>query len=288
MAHPYNKENSLRKVRFFDSQLMKNFKERISTTSTVLSLALIFVEIPSQMKALAGAIFIGLLIVVYVWLWHRANQLKSVDLDIEGSKVTVKAGDLFLEPGLKVIAFNEYFDTIVDDRIISAHSLNGAFINLHLPGTLAKLDHHLESYSFDHDELGDLNTARRVGKLQKYKIGTLCVYDDFILTAFSKFDDQNRAMLTMPEYLEFLINFWDKINKVYAQQSVSTPIFGSGITRIKEHKNISDEDLLKIMLWTFRISEMRFKYPAKLTIVIHPDKIKTINLLDIKSAKNGL
>ncbi|MNC02998.1 hypothetical protein D3C75_503890 [compost metagenome] len=278
----------MRKVSFFDSQLMKNFKERISTTSTVLSLALIFVEIPAQMKALAGAIFIGLLIVVYVWLWHRANQLKSVDLDIEGSKVTVKAGDLFLERGLKVIAFNEYFDTIVDDRIISAHSLNGVFINLHLPSTLAKLDRYLETYPFDHDELGSLNTTRRAGKLQKYKIGTLCVYDDFILTAFSKFDDQNRAMLTMPEYLEFLINFWDKINKVYAQQSVSTPIFGSGITRIKEHKNISDEDLLKIMLWTFRISEMRFKYPAKLTIVIHQDKIKTINLLDIKSAKNGL
>lgn len=278
----------MRKVSFFDSQLMKNFKERISTTSTILSLALIFVEIPGQMKALAGVIFIGLLVVVYAWLWQRANQLKSVDLDIEGSKVTVKAGDLFLEPGLKVIAFNEYFDTVVDDRIISAHSLNGAFINLHLPSTLAKLDHHLETYHFDPDELGDLNTVRRAGKLQKYKIGTLCVYDEFILTAFSKFDDQNRAMLTMPEYLEFLINFWDKINKVYAQQSVSTPIFGSGITRIKEHKNISDEDLLKIMLWTFRISEMRFKYPAKLTIVIHQDKIKTINLLDIKSAKNGL
>lgn len=278
----------MRKVSFFDSQLMKNFKERISTTSTVLSLALIFVEIPGQMKALAGAIFIGLLVLVYVWLWQRANQLKSVDLDIEGSKVTVKAGDLFLEPGLKVIAFNEYFDTVVDDRIISAHSLNGVFINLHLPSTPAKLDRHLETYLFDPDELGDLNSARRAGKLQKYKIGTLCVYDDFILTAFSKFDDQNRAVLTMPEYLEFLINFWDRINKVYAQQSVSTPIFGSGITRIKEHKNISDEDLLKIMLWTFRISEMRFKYPAKLTIVIHQDKIKTINLLDIKSAKNGL
>lgn len=283
-----NKENSLRKVSFFDSQLMRNFKERISTTSTVLSLALIFVEIPGQMKALAGAIFIGFLILAYVWLWQRANQLKSVDLDIEGSKVTVKSGDLFLEPGLKVIAFNEYFDTIVDDRIISARSLNGVFINLHLPSTLAKLDRHLETYPFDPEELSGLHTARRAGKLQKYKIGTLCVYDDFILTAFSKFDDQNRAMLTMPEYLEFLINFWDKINKVYAQQSVSTPIFGSGITRIKEHKNISDEDLLKIMLWTFRISEIRFKYPAKLTIVIHQDKIKTINLLDIKSVKNGL
>ncbi len=90
------------------------------------------------------------------------------------------------------------------------------------------------------------------------------------------------------EYLEFLIKFWDEINRVYAQKSVSVPIFGSGITRIKEHKNISDEELLKIMLWTFRISEMRFKYPANLTIVIHKDKIDKISLLDIELAKNGL
>lgn len=66
------------------------------------------------------------------------------------------------------------------------------------------------------------------------------------------------------------------------------PIFGSGITRIKGHRNISDEDLLKIMLWTFRISEMRFKYPADLSIIIHKDKIGQINLLDIKMLKSGV
>jgi hypothetical protein len=65
-------------------------------------------------------------------------------------------------------------------------------------------------------------------------------------------------------------------------------IFGSGITRIRGHKNIKDEGLLKIMLWTFRIGEMRFRYPAKLTIVIHSSRIDQINLLDIKSAKNGV
>ncbi len=92
----------------------------------------------------------------------------------------------------------------------------------------------------------------------------------------------------MPEYLEFLINFWDNVNKVYAQRSVAVPVFGSGLTRIKGHKTISDEDFLKIMLWTFRISEMRFKYPARLTVVIHKDKIGAINLLDIKSTRNGM
>lgn len=245
-------------------------------------------EIPADKKAVAGGFFVLAIIIFYIILWQRANTLKLVELDIEGSKVTIKSGDLFSERGLKVIAFNEYFDTIVDDKIISGQSLNGVFITHHLPATLAKLDKHISNYAFDTDEIADVNEARMEGKQQRFRIGTLCVYDDFILAAFSKFDKNNRAVLTMPEYLEFLINFWDKINKVYAQQSVSTPVFGSGITRIKEHKNITDEDLLKIMLWTFRISEMRFKYPARLTIVIHKDKIAGINLLDIKSAKNGL
>ncbi|MFC6950975.1 macro domain-containing protein, partial [Paraburkholderia dipogonis] len=163
----------------------------------------------------------------------------------------------------------------------------GIFITERLGVPVSELDKHIENYPFD-DEVLRENTARRIGKKVQFDIGAICVYGDYILTAFSKFDENNRAWLTMPEYLGFLIKFWDKINRVYAQKCVSVPIFGSGITRIKEHKNISDEDLLKIMLWTFRISEMRFKYPAKLTIVIHAGKIGRINLLDIKSAKNGL
>jgi hypothetical protein len=122
----------------------------------------------------------------------------------------------------------------------------------------------------------------------KYKLSSIVVYDEYLLTAFSKFDDENRAYLTMPEYIEFLINFWDRVNRIYAQKSVSVPVFGSGITRIKEHKNITDEDLLKIMLWTFKLSEYRFKYPAKLTIIVHKDKIDEVNLLDIESIKKGL
>jgi hypothetical protein len=51
---------------------------------------------------------------------------------------------------------------------------------------------------------------------------------------------------------------------------------------------MKDEDLLKIMLWTFRISEMRFKYPARLTVVIHQSKIGQINLLDVNVAKSGV
>jgi hypothetical protein len=276
------------KVRFFDRRVFGNFLKITSGISVTLSLVVLFVDIPTKYKTTYGEIFLGLLLFIYLAIWRWSNNLNKIDINVEGSHVTIKVGDIFLQPGLKAIAFNEYFDTQVDNRMIAEGSLNGIFIKKHLDVPVLELDRHIESYDFERSEILESNPDRRLGKKARHQIGTICVYKDFLLTAFSKFDEDNKAVLTMPEYLEFLINFWDKVNKVYAQQSVTTPIFGSGITRIKGHKNISDEDLLKIMLWTFRISEMRFKYPAKLTVVIHKDKIDKINLLDIKSARNGV
>lgn len=172
--------------------------------------------------------------------------------------------------------------------IISDASLNGIFIKKHLDGTVTELDRHIEGYDFEPGAIIPNNHLRdRRGK-KRYQIGTICVYKDFLLTAFSKFDNNNKAFLTIYDYLEFMMRFWNNIDILYAQKDVTIPIFGSGITRIKNHKNISDEDLLKIILWTFRISQTRFKHPAKLNIVIHKDKIDQINLLDIKTAKYGI
>jgi hypothetical protein len=276
------------KVSFFDRRVVENFLKITSGISATLSLVVLFVDIPTECKATYGWIFIVLLLLIYLAIWVWSNNLNKIDINVEGSDVTIKVGDIFLQPGLKAIAFNEYFDTQVDNRIIAEGSLNGIFIKKHLNAPISELDHHIEYYAFERSEILESNPDRKQGKKVRHQIGTICVYKDYLLTAFSKFDENNKAQLTMPEYLEFLINFWDKVNNVYAQQNVSTPIFGSGITRIKGHKNISDEDLLKIMLWTFRISEMQFKYPARLTVVIHKDKIDKINLLDIKSARNGV
>jgi len=276
------------KVSFTDRRIVETFLKVTSGISAGLSLVVIFVEIPDGCKYYAALAFLALLVLVYIAIWIWSNRLNEININVEGSNVTIKVGDLFSEPGLKALAFNEYFDTQVDNVVISQHSLNGVFIRSHLDVSVAQLDSHIERYAFEQGDVIGSNESRQTGKKVKYKLGTICVYKDYLLAAFSKFDASNQAQLTMPEYLEFLINFWDRVNVVYAQQSVTAPIFGSGITRIKGHKSISDEDLLKIMLWTFRISEMRFKYPAKLTIVIHKDKIDLINLLDIKSARNGV
>ncbi|CAC9976765.1 macro domain-containing protein [Flavobacterium panici] len=279
------------KVNFFDKGVINKFWAYFSAISGVLSFILLFNIVPEEYKewlVYFGYLSFFILILTYFFIWLRANNLTNIDIDIDGSSVNIKCGDLFSQDGLKTIAFNEYFDTVVDDKIISAKSLNGIFINKYFSGKIDELDDFIVNNSDELDILNNQVNRRLGGKIVKFKLSTIFVYDEFILTAFSKFDEDNKATLTMAEYIEFLINFWDRVNRVYAQKSVSVPIFGSGITRIKEHKNISDEDLLKIMLWTFKLSEMKFKYPAKLTIVVHQDKIGQINLFNVKSIELGL
>ena len=283
------------KVAFFDRRLLATFYKYATAVSVLLSFVFPFVDIPKDCLPAPSfglwykvAAFVTAFLLVYIVVWVWSNRLRNVSINIEGSEVNVVAGDIFQQPGLKAIAFNEYFDTLVDERVISSRSVNGMFVKKILKTPVADLDNYIENYQFQDDEIIGENQNRRAGKKKRYKIGTICVYEEFLLAAFSKFDEDNKAVLTMPEYLEFLINFWDRVNSIYGQRSVSTTIFGSGITRIKGHKLISDEDLLKIMLWTFRISEMRFKYPAKLTIVIHEEKINKINLFDIQTVKNGV
>lgn len=279
------------KVKILDKGVRNQFWVIFSVISGILSFVLLFNIVPETYKEhlkCFGYITFILLILTYLYLWNRANNLTDVKIDIEGSTVNIKSGDLFTESGFKVIPFNEYFDTIVDEKIIASSSLNGIYINNHLDITVQELNNHIIQNSHQEDILDNKAVRMLGGKNVKFKISTIIVYKDFLLTAFAKFDEHNKAVLTMPEYLEFLINFWDRVNRVYAQRSVSVPIFGSGITRIKEHRNISDEDLLKIMIWTFKLSEMKFKHPAKLSIIVHKDKIKTIDLFNLKSTELGL
>lgn len=278
-----------RKVAFFDRNLVKKFWAHLSVLLAIFGGVVLFIDdAPLKERLIYPIVLILVLIIWYVFLWRKASNLKDIDLDIESTTISIVTGDLFEQDGLKAIPFNEYFDTQVDDEVISKASLNGIFIEDILSGAVEPLDNHISNYKFRDENILEKNTNRIAGKSQKYQIGTVCLYEDYLLTAFSRFNDKNQAYLTMPEYLGFLIKFWDEINVVYAQRSVSVPIFGSGITRIKEHKNITDEELLKIMLWTFRTSETRFKYPARLRIVIHEDKIDKINLFEIKSMQNGI
>ncbi|OMC78458.1 macro domain-containing protein [Viridibacillus sp. FSL H8-0123] len=271
------------KVKLLDKRIREQFLKIVAGVSAVLSVVLIFCEIPENWKITSGIIFLAILCIIYLGVWIYANKLAETTLSIGGTSVQIKKGDIFREEGLKVIPFNEYFDTIVDDRIIAKKSLNGKYITNIFPD-VDKLNKRIkEDKDLNISENILCENVSREGGETRYKLGSSIVIDEYVLTAFSRFNDKNEAELTMTEYINFLIQFWNEINRVYAQKNVTVPVFGSGMTRFKGgFKEIEIDELLNIMLWTFRISETRFKYPAKLSIVIYGDLFDKINLFSLQ------
>lgn len=271
------------KVKLYDKALIKEVFSFLSAASVILSFILIVVDIPDNYKVGTGITLVAIIIAAFLVFWIRANVMNSMKLSINNSSVNIKVGDLFDESDFKVIAFNEYFDTLVDNRIISENSLNGIFIKKYVED-LTELDTIIKEDPRLNEKCIGENESRQVEKKRKYKLGTICQFNDFLLTAFSKFDDENRAYLHINDYINFLINFWNEVDIIYAGRSIAIPLLGSGLTRFKEYNMISEQELLELLIWSFKVSRIKFSYPSKVTIIIHESIKDKINFYKLKES----
>lgn len=255
-----------KKVSFIDKNLLKTYFSVLSVISVLMSFVLIGFNIPDQYKLISGIILFIVLFVIYIYMWIRANFSNDVTLNINNSKVRIKIGDIFEEDGLKVISFNEYFDTRVDNRIISETTLNGKYIKKRVDN-VEEFDQLIDQKL--NDRVISINKDRKEGKKKKYRLGTIFQHDDYLLTAFAKFDDDNRAYLYMNDYINFLINFWNEVDIIYGGRTVVIPLLGSGITRFKEYNTVLEQELLELLIWSFKVSRIKFTYPFHVRIIIH-------------------
>ena len=243
----------MNKVKLLDHRLLNLFGKVVAGISTLLSILLIFVSIPEKCKIASGIIFTIILLVLYIILWKYVSRLHNVSFELSETKIEIKFGNLFEENGLKVIPFNEYFDTQVDNKVISSKSLNGQLIEKFFSSSnsLDKLNERIENDQYLQKRIVDNNTSRSTGKKIKYKIGSLLeLNNEFIITAMTHFDENNKANLSMAEYISFLMEFWENISYSYNQRTVVIPVMGSGITKFREgYGNAKLQDLLQIILW---------------------------------------
>ncbi len=269
------------KVKLFDKILIREYFVVLSIISVILSFVAILIDIPDKCKLKASIGLILFFLIIYIILWVKANSLNKVRLKINNSIVDVKIGDIFKENELKVIAFNEYFDTQVDNQIISEKTLNGIYINK-LVDDLDTLNNSIDSNERCNEKIIEVENSRKGGKKKKYELGTTFQHNDYLLTAFSKFDKDNRAYLYMSDYINFLLNFWNEIDIIYAGRSISIPLLGSGLTRFKEYNMISEQELLELLIWSFKVSRIKFTYPSQVSVIIHESIKDKINFYKLR------
>ena len=177
----------------------------------------------------------------------------SAHFEINNTNVEVKIADLFSSDGIKVIPFDEYFDAEVDDKVISKNSLNGTFLEQNSERKDSILQAIVEPQQCVLGEPEEDN-----GRL-RYRLGTIKVFDEYALLAFTHMDECDRAYLERGQYEDCLLNMWYELDRIYAGKRVVLPLLGSGITRFNGCARPSEDDLLRCMLCTLRMSGLRFK-----------------------------
>ena len=138
------------KIKFYDKSLLAKTISFIMFLGSVLSIIALFdANFITNNRCIIIVVCILFIVGYYIINLIRMNVLKSITLSIYGSTFEIKEGNIFENKSLKVINFNEYFDTLVDDRIIAKNSLNGKFICDKLENNVEQLDLEMSKCSLE-------------------------------------------------------------------------------------------------------------------------------------------
>lgn len=199
---------------------------------------------------------------------------------IKGQNYSIKVeyGNILKKRKCKrVINFDECFTTQVGSATadINPNSVCGQYLSLH-----SDLDvQHLI-------ETAQITPARSKSKYQhktRYDSGTIVPNGDDLLLAFAKLDERGKGrFFSRDEYIKCLDLLWKELENYYSEKDVCVPILGAGTTSFDggDGASISQQDLLDMMIWSYKLSSHKIKAPHKLRIVCKKNSSFSINNID--------
>lgn len=269
---------------------MDFWKTLISTIGTVSALVTL-VSFVFQIQNPCGWIItlyivlvVGGSIAISLILTRRKKMLK---LDITNNLcVEVQPGDLFdyaVGTNYVVIPVNEYFDTVVNTKIVSPSTLHGQFINRHFQFNSPALHDEIESYLTKKDVEFEQVPKRpnEGGYLKKYPLGT-CVpisvgQVTYVFVALTHFDEYDHAFVELSEFGRCISSVCKFIQQNAGNKPTYMPLMGMGLSRL----NQTGQFILKYTLDTI-IGVKNLAIPGGLHIVVYPPTAKTLDLNAIK------
>lgn len=184
---------------------------------------------------------------------------RTVTISDRFFSLKIEYGDLFkVNKGKKVINFDECFSVNVGGKPedIKPGSVCGQYLAKHPIEDMQCLlqESRVQSYG-----------KSLYNNKPKYISGTIIPKDDFFLMAFAKLDEKGLGRMSYVEYLDCLDKLWEQIDLYHGTDDVYLPILGSRITRFE--KELSQQELLDIMIASYRLSPKKMKKPNTLHIV---------------------
>ena len=218
-----------------------------------------------------AVVWLGTAIMYAIFLGLR----QWVTIKGDNYSIKVEYGDILQKKNCKrVINFDECFTDKVGSAIaeINPTSICGQYLVTH---PYLKVQQLIEA--------ANVKPARSKSKYQsktRYESGTIVPYGDDLLMAFAKLDERGKGrFFTRNKYIECLDLLWKEIECYYAEKDVCIPILGAGTTSFEGGSGaaISQQELLDIMIASYKLSSHKIKAPHKLRIVCRRNSDFSIN-----------
>ena len=210
---------------------------------------------------LSNKVFVCLVLFILINLFYYFyyKNRKAVTISDKHFSIKIEYADLFkIKEGKKVINFDECFSTNVGNKPgdIKPNSICGQYLTNYPIEDMQAL---IKTSGINPIGISQYNNH------EKYALGTLIPRFGFLLMAFAKLDEEGLGHLSYSDYLESLSTLWNQIDLYHGTDDVYLPILGSRITRFD--KDLTQQELLDIMIASYRLSPKKLKKPNTLHIV---------------------
>lgn len=225
-------------------------------------------------------------LVCFALVWIAASVIYALFLKFrrwttihgENYSIRVEYGNILKTRNCKrVINFDECFTTQVGDKTadINPKSICGQYLTAHPNLDVQKL--------IDDANIAPTRAKSRFQQKARYDSGTIVPNGDDLLMAFAKLDDKGKGrFFSRDEYLQCLDLLWRELENHYSEKDVCVPILGAGTTSFDggSGASISQQDLLDIMIWSYKLSSHKIKAPHRLRIICKKNRGFSINNID--------
>jgi Domain of unknown function (DUF6430) len=229
-----------------------------------------------------------LAIVFYIVDGHFLTGFLKKRIEIKNhgfdTKIFVEFGDLFSKDGWKAVATSDFFDSHVDEDLVSSKSLHGHTIKTFWPSNREDWQKQVNASL---NGLTSQKETRAKGNTKRYPIGTtasaVTADQKFLFVALGKTDSSNNVVTASAESLICAVRgMLQKARAKCSYEPLAIPLMGSGLARI----GIKASVLVDLILAAIHEESKLGKITGKITIVLPTEKEGEINLKNYERGWN--
>ncbi|WIW71877.1 macro domain-containing protein [Anaerosinus gibii] len=200
---------------------------------------------------------------------------RKITIKGQNYSIIVEYGNILEKRKCKrVISFDECFTTQVGNATpdINPGSICGQYLKLHPNLDVQQL--------ISSAQIRPAQSKSKYQRKTRYESGTIVPNGDDLLMAFAKLDEKGKGrFFSWDEYIECLDLLWKELENNYSENDVCVPVLGAGTTSFDggAGASISQQDLVDMMILSYKLSSHKIKNPHKLRIVCKKNSGFSIN-----------